>query len=194
MKIDIVPRPQKLEINLENKNILKFNLSPISIFQSKINFPEDSDSHWFWWFPVGICRYKRVVNHMTCYNFKCFHWQKIYLKKNPLQDLLSSLNAVISTNESTRIITGHVIYNPAYTYKFQLKTIIKNWLWNSDSSMYFLTIQHFGFWTILYPSLGNLTTHIAILQLLWPVWQKWSLAACHSCFLTEFFHPLTEYV
>ena len=28
----------------------------------------------------------------------------------------------ISTNESTQIITGHVIYNPAYTYKFQLKT------------------------------------------------------------------------
>ena len=43
-------------------------------------------------------------------------------KKNILQDLLSSLNSVISTNESTRIITGHVIYNPAYTYKFQLKT------------------------------------------------------------------------
>ena len=44
-------------------------------------------------------------------------------KKNPLQDLLSSLNAVvISTNESTQIMTGHVIYNPAYTYKFQLKT------------------------------------------------------------------------
>ena len=37
----------------------------------------------------------------------------------PLQDLLSNLNAVISTNEST----GHVIYNPTYTYKFQLKTI-----------------------------------------------------------------------
>ena len=36
--------------------------------------------------------------------------------------MLSSLNAVISTNESTQIITGHVIYNPAYTYKFQLKT------------------------------------------------------------------------
>ena len=27
-----------------------------------------------------------------------------------------------STNERTRIITGHVISNPAYTYKFQLKT------------------------------------------------------------------------
>jgi hypothetical protein len=41
--------------------------------------------------------------------------------KNPLQDLLSSMNAVISTNESTGFITGHVIYNPAYSYKFQLK-------------------------------------------------------------------------
>ena len=63
---------------------------------------------------------------MTCYNFKCSHWWKIYLKKNPLQDLLSSLNTLlISTNESTRIITGHVIYNPAYTYKFQLKTTLR---------------------------------------------------------------------
>ena len=46
-------------------------------------------------------------------------------KKNPLQDLLSSLNAVISTNESTPIITCHVIFNLAYTYKFQLKTTHK---------------------------------------------------------------------
>ena len=29
-----------------------------------------------------------------------------------------------STNESTQIITGHVIYNPAYTYNFQLKTTL----------------------------------------------------------------------
>ena len=43
-----------------------------------------------------------------------------------LKKLLSSLNAVISTNESTRFITGHVIYNPAYTYKFQLKTTINS--------------------------------------------------------------------
>ena len=39
--------------------------------------------------------------------------------------MLSSLTAVISTNESTKFITGHVIYNPAYTYKFQLKTTIE---------------------------------------------------------------------
>ena len=32
-----------------------------------------------------------------------------------------------SINESTRIITGHVIYNPAYAYKFKLKTTIEEW-------------------------------------------------------------------
>ena len=37
-------------------------------------------------------------------------------QKNPLQDLLSSLNAVSSTNESTWFITGHTVYNLAYTY------------------------------------------------------------------------------
>ena len=47
---------------------------------------------------------------------------EILFQKNPLQDLLSSLSAVISTNESTEFITGHVISNPAYTYKVQLKT------------------------------------------------------------------------
>ena len=40
---------------------------------------------------------------------------KFNLDKNPLQDLLSSLNSVISTNESTQFITGHMVYNPAYT-------------------------------------------------------------------------------
>ena len=36
-------------------------------------------------------------------------------KKNPLQDLLSSVNAVISTNEKIEFITDHMTYNPAYT-------------------------------------------------------------------------------
>ena len=48
--------------------------------------------------------------------------ENLFLQQNPLQDFLSNLNAVISTNESTEFVTGHVIYNPAYTYKFQLKT------------------------------------------------------------------------
>ena len=33
-----------------------------------------------------------------------------------------ALDVHVSTNESTESITGHVIYNPAYIYKFQLKT------------------------------------------------------------------------
>ena len=43
---------------------------------------------------------------------ECSHWWKIYFyKKNPLQDFLSSLNAVISTNESTEFITDHALKN-----------------------------------------------------------------------------------
>ena len=33
-----------------------------------------------------------------------------FSKKNPLHDLLSSLNVLISTNESNQSITGHMIY------------------------------------------------------------------------------------
>ena len=49
---------------------------------------------------------------------------RFMFKKNPLQDFLSSLNVVITINESSEFITGHVIYNQAYIYKFQLKTTI----------------------------------------------------------------------
>ena len=39
----------------------------------------------------------------------------LFVKKNPLQDLLlSSLNAVISTNERHWIIKGHVNFNLRY--------------------------------------------------------------------------------
>ena len=52
---------------------------------------------------VGICKYKPGYKS---------HDQS---KKTPLQDFLSILNAVISTNESPEFTTGHVIYNLAYT-------------------------------------------------------------------------------
>ena len=67
----------------------------------------DSDIH-LWWFTVGICKQKpgyKPHDLLQCSQF---------ILKNPLQYLLSSLNDVI--------LTGHVIYNPAYTFKFQLKT------------------------------------------------------------------------
>ena len=67
---------------------------------------------------------------------------KNLFKKNPLQGLPSSLNALILTNESTRIIiTGNMIYNPAYTYKFQLKTTNK---WTRTNGFYFICFRPFS--------------------------------------------------
>ena len=39
---------------------------------------------------------------------------KFIFTKNPLQDLLSSVNAIISTNERVEFVTDHMTYNPAY--------------------------------------------------------------------------------
>ena len=72
-------------------------------------------------FQLEFVSISRVLNHMTCYNWSALIGGKFRIK-NPSQALLSSLNAVISTNESSQILTGHVIYILAYTYKFQLKT------------------------------------------------------------------------
>ena len=36
-------------------------------------------------------------------------------------NILSSLNAELSTNERIQIITGHMVYNPAYNLILQLK-------------------------------------------------------------------------
>ena len=48
--------------------------------------------------------------------------ENLFFQKKPLQELLSSLNSVISTNESTWFITGHMVYNLAYTYILQMTT------------------------------------------------------------------------
>ena len=42
----------------------------------------------------------------------------IFQKKNPLQNLPSSVNAVISTNEKIEFITGHMTYKTGYTKSF----------------------------------------------------------------------------
>ena len=53
---------------------------------------------------------------MTYYDSSALIGEK-FIKKNPLQDLFSSLNAVISTNERTLMT-----YNLAYTYILQTTT------------------------------------------------------------------------
>ena len=58
-------------------------------------------------------------------------WQTYFYKKKSLQDLLSSVNAVISTNERIEFIADHMTHNPAYTLILQTtttkaRTIFKN--------------------------------------------------------------------
>ena len=58
------------------------------------------------WFSVRICKYvhiSQVINHMTCYNSCALIDENLFSQKNPLQDLISGLNTVISTKESIQI-------------------------------------------------------------------------------------------
>jgi hypothetical protein len=48
--------------------------------------------------------------------------ENLFVKENPLQGLLSSLNFIISTNERNLILTGHVIFKLRYDEIYQLKT------------------------------------------------------------------------
>ena len=48
--------------------------------------------------------------------------ENLFVKKHPLQDLLSSLNFVISTNERNGILTDHVIFKLLYNEIYQMKT------------------------------------------------------------------------
>ena len=75
---------------------------------------EQAENLWAGWFSVGICKYKPgYKSHDLLWFWVLSLVENLFKKENSLQDLLSSLNAVISTNESTQIITGHVIYNLA---------------------------------------------------------------------------------
>ena len=58
-----------------------------------------------------MCQKLRLVKRPFRSRPRPFNW------KNLANDFFFK-----STNASTRIVTGHVIYNPTYTYKFQLKT------------------------------------------------------------------------
>ena len=118
---------------------------------------------------------------MTCYKLECPHWWKIYLyvyKKNPLQDLLSSLNAVISTNERNWILTGHVIFKLRYNQIYQLKTTLdifgnigyfwKYWIF-LDISGHFQTLLDFSghFWTFVGHLLDFCWTYLILLGYFW---------------------------
>ena len=100
-----------------------------------------------------------VINHMTCYNFECSHWSWNYIISDWRANLVKDFFRY-QANESTRIITGHVIYKLAYTYKFQLKITFmllqfrKTFLKHSYS-MYMIK----GNWVI---------TYTYLIQIQWP--------------------------
>ena len=50
--------------------------------------------------------------------------ENLFFQKNPLQDLLSSLNSLISTNDKNGILTDHVIFKLRYNEIYQMKTTI----------------------------------------------------------------------
>ena len=75
-------------------------------------------------FQLEFVSISRVINHMTCYKFECSHWLKLQhsdWRANLVKDFFK-IN--FPPMRALEFITGHVIYNPAYTYKFQLKTTI----------------------------------------------------------------------
>ena len=52
------------------------------------------------WFSVGTCKYKLGYKSHDLLKIRVLSLvENLVFKKNPLQDLLSNLNAVISTNE-----------------------------------------------------------------------------------------------
>ena len=69
-------------------------------------------------FQLEFVSISRVINHMTCYNSSPQHsdW-----RANLAKDFFKINFPPMRALES---ITGHVIYNLSYTYKFQLKTTI----------------------------------------------------------------------
>ena len=70
---------------------------------------------------------------MIPYKFKCSHWLKLQYsdwRANLVKDFFFKIN--FPPMRAFKIITGHLISNPAYTYKFQLKTTYNPSLGYSD--------------------------------------------------------------
>ena len=69
------------------------------------------------WFSVEICKYK--YKYMTCYKFERSNWLKLQhsdWRANLVKDFFK-IN--FPPMRALKIITGHVIYNPAYTYNLK---------------------------------------------------------------------------
>ena len=77
-----------------------------------------------WWFSVGICKSKPGYKSLDLLQiFECSHWLKLQhsdWRAYIVKDTFVKIN--FPPMQALEFITGHVILNPAYTCKFQLKT------------------------------------------------------------------------
>ena len=67
-------------------------------------------------FQLEFVSISRIINHMTCYKYECSHWLKLQhsdWRANLLKDFFK---IDFPPMRALKFITGHVIYNPAYTY------------------------------------------------------------------------------
>ena len=78
------------------------------------------------WFSVGIVSTRQVINHMTCFNSSALIGGKFTFEKRILYKICSPVWMLFyfQLMRALKFIIGHVIYNPAYNYKLQLKTTI----------------------------------------------------------------------
>ena len=68
-------------------------------------------------FQLDFVSISRVINHRTCYKLKLQHSEG---RANLVKYFFLKIN--FPPLRALEFITGPVIYNPAYPYKFQLKT------------------------------------------------------------------------
>ena len=59
-----------------------------------------------------------------------------FKKKNPLQDLLSSLIAVNSTNKRNQILTSHMTFKLPYNQIYQMKPPVERLIWTIFSNQF----------------------------------------------------------
>ena len=75
-------------------------------------------------FQLEFVSISQIINHMTCYKWKCSHWWKIHLKKKSVTRFALQSECCNFNQWEHWIYNRSCDHNPAYTYKFQLKTTL----------------------------------------------------------------------
>ena len=83
--------------------------------------------HYMGGFQLEFVSISQVINHMTCYIFSALNGWNYSVQTG--EQILYRILFLTSfpPMRALEFITGHVIYNPAYTYKFQLVFALSMW-------------------------------------------------------------------